>query len=87
MNIEIDYLWSHKCPKKWDQYTLVALVITIVVLLLLTGITISIVTGNNGIFGKAKFASKKYSEVAKNEEEQLKEFEQMADELLSEESK
>ena len=45
------------------------------------------VTGNNGIFGKAKFASKKYKESAKNEEDQLGEVVKMADELLSEESK
>ena len=30
MNIEIKHLWSHRCPKKWDQYTLIALVITII---------------------------------------------------------
>ena len=73
--------------KKEIGITLIALIVTIVVLLLLTGITISIVTGNNGIFGKAKLASKKYGEVAKNEEEQLKEFEQMVDKSSSEESK
>lgn len=67
--------------------TLIALIVTIIVLLLLAGITISMVTGNNGIFGKAKFASKKYNESAKNEEDQLEEAVQMADELLSEESK
>ena len=49
----------------------IALIVTIIVLLLLAGITISMVTGNNGIFGKAKFASKKYNESAKNEEDQL----------------
>ena len=67
--------------------TLIALIVTIIVLLLLAGITISMVTGNNGIFGKAKFASKKYNESAKNEEDQLGEVVKMADELLSEESK
>ena len=78
---------NSKILKKDIGITLIALIVTIVVLLLLTGTTISIVTGNNGIFGKAKFASKKYSEAAKNEEEQLKEFEQMVDKSSSEESK
>jgi hypothetical protein len=67
--------------------TLIALIVTIIVLLLLAGITISMVTGNNGIFGKAKFASKKYNESAKKEEDQLGEGVKMADELLAEESK
>ena len=67
--------------------TLIALIVTIIVLLLLAGITISMVTGNNGIFGKAKFASKKYNGSAKNEEDQLGEVVKMADELLPEESK
>ena len=49
MNLEIDYLWSHKCPKKWDQYTLIALVITIIVLLILAGISISMLSGDNSI--------------------------------------
>ena len=37
--------------------TLVALVITIIVLLILSGITLSMVMGENGIFGKANIAS------------------------------
>ena len=56
MNIEIDYLWSHKCPKKWDQYTLIALVITIIVLLILAGLTIATLTGENGLLAKAAAA-------------------------------
>ena len=75
------------CGRSDRAITLIALIVTIIVLLLLAGITISMVTGNNGIFGKAKFASKKYNESAKNEEDQLGEVVKMADELLSEESK
>ena len=55
MNLEIDYLWSHKCPKKWNQYTLVALVITIILLLILAGITISSLT-SSGLFNAAQNA-------------------------------
>ena len=53
MNLEIDYLWSHKCPKKWNQYTLIALVITVIVLLILAGVTVATLTGDNGLLGKA----------------------------------
>ena len=67
MNIEIDYLWSHKCPKKWDQYTLVALVITVIILLILAGISIAQLTGN-GLFEKAKL-SKEVSKNAQDDEE------------------
>lgn len=41
--------------------TLVALVITIIVLLILAGVTLSMVIGNNGIFTKANDASNKTS--------------------------
>ena len=40
--------------KKERGITLVALVVTIVVLLILAGVSISMVLGNNGIFTKAK---------------------------------
>ena len=78
---------ARKTSMKEKGITLIALIVTIIVLLLLAGVTISMVTGNNGILGKAKLAGKKYSDSAKNEEEQLEEFKQMADELSSEESK
>ena len=42
--------------------TLIALVITIVVLLLLAGVTINTLIGDNGILNKVKIASDKYSE-------------------------
>ena len=59
MNIEIDYLWSHKCPKKWDQYTLIALVITIIVLLILAGVTVTTLTGNNGMLNRTEIAKQR----------------------------
>lgn len=42
--------------KKENGITLVALVVTIVVLLILAGISISMVLGNNGLITKAKEA-------------------------------
>ena len=46
--------------KSQKGITLVALVITIVILLLLAGITISTLSGNNGLFSKVKQAKEKY---------------------------
>ena len=45
--------------KKKNGITLVALVVTIVILLILAGISISAVT-QTGLFGKAKQATEKY---------------------------
>ena len=48
--------------------TLIALIITIIVLLILAGVTLNMVMGENGIFGKADNAKNK-TEVAQYEEE------------------
>ena len=45
--------------------TLVALVVTIVVLILLAGVSINLVIGNNGIMQKAKEAKENIAEKAK----------------------
>ena len=48
--------------------TLIALVVTIIVLLLLAGVSISMLTGQNGILNRAAEAKEK-TEVAQKEEE------------------
>ena len=53
--------------KKAKGITLIALVITIIVLLILAGVTIATLTGDNGILGKAKTAK------TTNDEEKAKE--------------
>ena len=53
--------------KKEKGITLIALVITIIVLLILAGVTIATLTGDNGILGKAKTAK------TTNDEEKAKE--------------
>ena len=55
-------------PTSNTAITLVALVITIIVLLILAGITLNMVIGENGIFAKASSAKNK-TEVAQYEEE------------------
>ena len=47
--------------------TIVALVITIVVLLILAGVSINLVLGNNGIISKAKEAETKLGEASEND--------------------
>ena len=47
--------------------TLVALVVTIVVLLILAGVSINLVLGNNGIIAKAKEAKRKSAEASQND--------------------
>ena len=56
--------------RKNEGITLIALVITIVVLLILAGVTIATLTGNNGILTKANEAKNEVEEA--NQEEELK---------------
>ncbi len=51
--------------------TLVALVITIVVLIILAGVAISLTLSENGIFNKAKEGRDKYMTAANAEHQQL----------------
>ena len=65
---------NEKCIKNTNEtisnkaITLIALIITIIVLLILAGVTLNMVMGENGIFGKANNAKNK-TEVAQYEEE------------------
>ena len=64
--------------KKNKGITLVALVVTIVVLLILAGVSINLVLGNNGIIAKAKDAETKSAEASQND---LKEMSNLEDEM------
>lgn len=59
--------------KQEKGITLIALVVTIVVLLILAGVSISLVLNNNGIISKAKDAKNQYAEAQTNDEKQLNE--------------
>lgn len=61
-----------KTFKKNKGITLIALVVTIIVLLILAGISISMLTGQNGILKKAAEAKEKTVEANENEMEDLK---------------
>ena len=60
--------------KETKGITLIALVVTIVILLILAGVSLNLVLGNNGIINKAKEARDKYAEAAKNDEIALNEI-------------
>ncbi len=61
--------------------TLVALVVTIIVLLILAGVAISFTIGDNGIFRKAQDASKIYENAQKNETISLEEISNYIDDV------
>ncbi len=70
---------KRNCPLKnentYKKYTkgitLIALVVTIVVLLILAGITITMVLGENGIIAQAKLAAEKTKEAEEKQQEDL----------------
>ncbi len=63
--------------------TLVALVVTIVVLLILAGITIMYTMGENSIFKKAQEAKNKTEEAIKNEQEYMNSIDNMINEYTN----
>ena len=67
--------------RKEKGITLVALVITIIVLLILAGVTISSALGQNGLFQRAKLAGEKYKESEEKESEDLSTFESEFDNI------
>ena len=62
---------------KNNGITLIALVITIIVLLILAGVSIATLTGDSGIVTQAQKAENKTKEAAKNENYILKDYEDM----------
>ena len=60
---------------KEEGITLIALVITIIVLLILAGVTISMLTGENGILTKAQSAKEKTDSAEADENRKLSEYE------------
>ena len=63
--------------------TLIALVITIIVLLILAGVSIAMLTGNNGILTQAQNAKNKTTEAAKDEQLDLARQEDLINETLN----
>ena len=59
---------TRKTSKKEKGITLIALIVTIIVLLILAGVTISLAVSNQGIFNKAKTATRAYKNASENEQ-------------------
>ena len=70
--------------KQEKGITLIALVVTIVVLLILAGVSLSLVIGNDGIMKRAKEAKNQYAEEQTNVEKQLNELANGIDEMETE---
>ena len=69
--------------KEMKGITLVALVVTIVVLLILAGVSINLVLGNNGIITKAKEAQRKSAEASQNDLIGMNELAQQLEEQIN----
>lgn len=67
---------------KEEGITLVSLIITIIILLILVGVTLTLVIGENGLITKTKQGASKYEEKADDEKEELINFEQEIGRLL-----
>ena len=65
--------------------TLTSLVITIVVLIILTGVTLSVTVGENGSFKRSRYAREQYLNTEVAEQERLNKLysEQSSDENIS----
>ncbi len=68
---------------KESGITLVALVVTIVIMLILAGVTINIALGDNGLFKQAKKAVDKYKEAQEQEDSTLSELDDILGEINS----
>lgn len=63
--VEVDFVFAQK------GITLVALIITIILMLILSGVVISLTIGENGLFNTAKYAAKKWQNAEKEEISEL----------------
>ena len=54
--------------------TLIALVVTIIILLILTGVTLNLALSDNGLFKKVKEAVDKYEKAQEDEEEAIRQI-------------
>jgi flagellar basal body-associated protein FliL len=68
--------------KNQNGITLVALVITIIVLLILAGITISLTIGQGGILTTAQKAGQNYQDAAANERNDLNDMFNLANNII-----
>ena len=70
--------------KNKNAITLIALVVRIVVLLILAGVSISLILDNNGIIQKSKQARKEYGQAKENEQTDLNNASRWIDSVVNE---
>lgn len=63
--------------------TLIVLVVTVIVLLILAGVTISLVLGNNGLFKRASDAANIWKKAEGNEQKEMKKIEDAYDKIIN----
>lgn len=68
--------------KNKNGITLIVLIITIIVLLILAGVTINMVLGENGIINKSRTAVAKYENATKDENSQISNIDNQMDKYL-----
>ncbi len=72
-----------KVNYKEKGITLIALVVTIIILLILAGVTLTTALSQNGLFQRAKIAGEKYKESEEDETEKLREVEKEIDKIIN----
>ena len=70
--------------KKEKGITLVALVVTIIILLILAGVTLSLALGNSGLFKKAQNAADRYTAASENEADLMNWVDKYSQNLMDE---
>jgi len=63
--------------------TLIALIITIIILIILAGISINMILGNEGLLNKAKYAKESYSNSQQQEEVEIAKYSNKIDEYTT----
>ena len=59
------------------------MVVTVIVLLILAGVTISLVLGNNGLFKRASDAANIWKKAEGNEQKEMKKIEDAYDKIIN----
>ena len=73
---------TKKTSRREKGITLIALIVTIIVLLILAGVTINLAVNNQGIFNKAKTATRAYKNASENEQTELNEIDKEIESYL-----
>ena len=75
-------MMKKKTSTREKGITLIALIVTIIVLLILAGVTINLAVNNQGIFNKAKTATSAYKNASENEQTGLDEIDKEIESYL-----